>query len=364
MKCKTLRFFIFFLFFDCISVFSQPNLKEDSTKNYRLALEAFENKNYGEALKYSEFAILYRKQLIEKQIESLKTSLTSRQVQTAGDEIDSILKILIDRKENASVNIITYYLKKKGSKYFENSMKNLLIYLNESMLFPEAQKLIGDIYRLEGEYDFAEEYYLLALENADVLDVPDEKYVILYLLAEISRLKKDYDKMETRLLNILVDDKNYLNKNLISSMLNTIKSQKEGTMEKFFSLYRADSYFFIDAYNQLAEYYYSKNETKKSLEFATLSAVTGFSKMIEILEDRNVDFEYTSFSKFLQEVSFYDDIIEWGIDSKAWQSFNILAKYTKEAGYKTFSKELLTALVQFSPEKYWQKDAVLLLEDF
>lgn len=363
MKYKRLLF-TFFLIFICAGIFSQTNLKEDSALNYRLALERFENKNYGEALKYSEFAILYRKKLIENQIESLKTSLTSRQVQTAGDEIDRILKILIDRKEKTSVNIIDYYLKKKGPEYFENSMNNLLIYLNESMFFPEAQKLIGDIYKLEGEYDFAEEYYLSALENADVFDIPDEKYVILYLLAEISRLKNDFDKMETRLLNILASDVNYLDKNLISSMLNTIKSPKKGAMEKFFSLYRADSYFFIDAYNQLAEYYYDKGEIQKSLEFAALSAVTSFSKMAEILEDRNVDFEYATFSNFLQEAAFYDDIVEWGRKSKAWQSFNILAKYAKETGCETFARELLVALVQFSPEKYWQKDAVLLLENF
>ena len=348
------------LFFLMAGLFSQTNLNEESVKNYRLALESFDNKNYGDALKYSEFAILYRRQLIEKQIESLKTSLTSRQVQTAGDEIDSILEILIERKENVSVEIIDYYLKRKGIEYFDNSMQNLLTYLQESLLFPEAQKLIGDIYRLEGEYDFAETYYLLALENAAVLDIPEQKYEILYLLAEISRLKKDYDKMEVRLLNLLVEDKNFKDKNLISSMVRTIKSSKKGTMEKFFTLYRADSYIFIDAYNQLAEFYY---KLTKALEFACLSAITSFSKISEILEERNLDYEYSTFAKFLQEASFYDDVVEWGKSSSAWTSFNILAKYAKENGCKTFARELLVSLAQFSPVLYWQKDAVLLLEE-
>lgn len=357
------------ILFNCVlsffmaSLFSQMNLNEESKKNYRLALESFENKNYGDALKYSEFAILYRRQLIEKQIESLKTSLTSRQVQTAGDEIDSILEILIERKENVSVEIIDYYLKRKGIEYFDNSMQNLLTYLQESLLFPEAQKLIGDIYRLEGEYDFAETYYLLALENASVLDIPDQKYEILYLLAQISRLQNDFDKMEVRLLNLLVEDKNFRDKNLISSMKRTIKSSKKGTMEKFFTLYRADSYIFIDAYNQLAEFYYKNQELSKALEFACLSAITSFSKISEILEERNLDYQYSTFSKFLQEASFYDDVIEWGKTSSAWKSFNILAKYAKENECTTFARELLVSLAQFSPVLYWQKDAVLLLEE-
>lgn len=351
------------LFFLIAGLFSQTNLNEESIKNYRLALDSFDDKNYGDALKYSEFAILYRKQLIEKQIESLKTSLTSRQVQTAGDEIDSILEILTKRKENVSVEIINYYLKRKGIEYFDNSIQNLLTYLQESLLFPEAQKLIGDIYRLEGEYDFAETYYLLALENAAVLDIPEQKYEILYLLAEISRLKNDYDKMEVRLLNLLIEDKNFRDKNLISSMIRTIKSDKKGTMEKFFTLYRADSYIFIDAYNQLAEFYYKNQEFSKALEFACLSAITSFSKITEILEERNLDYQYSSFSKFLQEASFYDDVVEWGITSSAWKSFNILAKYAKDNECKTFARELLVSLAQFSPVLYWQKDAVLLLEE-
>lgn len=351
------------LFFLIAGLFSQTNLNEESIKNYRLALDSFDDKNYGDALKYSEFAILYRKQLIEKQIESLKTSLTSRQVQTAGDEIDSILEILTKRKENVSVEIINYYLKRKGIEYFDNSMQNLLTYLQESLLFPEAQKLIGDIYRLEGEYDFAETYYLLALENAAVLDIPEQKYEILYLLAEISRLKNDCDKMEVRLLNLLIEDKNFRDKNLISSMIRTIKSDKKGTMEKFFTLYRADSYIFIDAYNQLAEFYYKNQEFSKALEFACLSAITSFSKITEILEERNLDYQYSSFSKFLQEASFYDDVVEWGITSSAWKSFNILAKYAKDNECKTFARELLVSLAQFSPVLYWQKDAVLLLEE-
>lgn len=351
------------LFFLIAGLFSQTNLNEESIKNYRLALDSFDDKNYGDALKYSEFAILYRKQLIEKQIESLKTSLTSRQVQTAGDEIDSILEILTKRKENVSVEIINYYLKRKGIEYFDNSMQNLLTYLQESLLFPEAQKLIGDIYRLEGEYDFAETYYLLALENATVLDIPEQKYEILYLLAEISRLKNDYDKMEVRLLNLLIEDKNFRDKNLISSMIRTIKSNKKGTTEKFFTLYRADSYIFIDAYNQLAEFYYKNQEFSKALEFACLSAITSFSKITEILEERNLDYQYSSFSKFLQEASFYDDVVEWGITSSAWKSFNILAKYAKDNECKTFARELLVSLAQFSPVLYWQKDAVLLLEE-
>jgi len=355
--------FVFLLFITLLcSVLNALDNQSDSVKAYRNALIAYDNMDYGKALKYSEDAILYRRQHIEKQIEKLKTSLTSKRVQSAGDSIDAVVKVLETRHENESLEIIDSFTKIKGYDYFNNSIQTLLKYMNESMVYPEAQKLIADIYKLEGEYEFAEEYYMLALKNSDVLDIPAEKYDILYTLAEISRLQNNMDKYEVRLLNILTEDKCFMDKALNSAMHNTVTSNKKGSCEKYFNLYRADSYLCIDAYNQLGEYYYSLGEKEKALKFAELSTITTFSKISEIINSRNSEYEYTNLSKFFQEASFYSDIVDWGNDYNAWKSFNILAKYTSEMGYKTFARELLMVLVQHTPTKYWQKDAVLLLE--
>lgn len=334
----------------------------DSIIAYRNAITSFDENDYGKALKYSEDAILYRKQQIDKQTVVLKNSLTSRSVQKAGDRIDSILKILESRKEYNTVNIINYYLKKKGADFFENSMERLLEYMDSAKVYPEAQKIIGDIYKLEGEYDFAEEYYNLALKNAYVLDIPDEKYDILYMLADISRLKNDYEKMEMHLLNILADDSFFKDKALTSAMLHTIQTNKKGSMEKLFSLYRAGNYISIDAYNQLAEYYFENGYTDKAIQFSALSTISTFSKIIEIISSRNSEYDYQDLTTFFQETIFYDDIVQWGSENNAWRSFNILAQYANSKGYSIFARELLVVLVQWSPEKYWQRDAVLQLE--
>ena len=336
---------------------------DESITAYRNAIEAFDAQDYGKALKYSEEAILYRKQRIENQIESLKNSLSAKRVQAAGDRIDQVLSVLESRKEYETAGIINYYIKKKGSDYFENSINNLLVYLKNSSAFPEAHKLIGDIYKLEGEYQFAEEYYLMALDKADVLDIPDEKYDILYMLADISRLENDFPKMEVRLLNILAEDKNYRDAALKRSMNGTISADKDDSMEKFFNLYRADSYNSINAYNQLAEYYHDAGQMQKGLEFAALSSITTFSHINEILISRSSVYEYTDLASFMQEASMYSDIVEWGGRTSAWKSFNILCKYAAEAGYKKFSQSLLRVLARYAPEVYWQRDAVLQLEN-
>lgn len=347
----------------CISAVEKKSKLDESVEAYRMAIEAMDAQDYGKALKYSEDAILYRKQRIENQINTLKNSLSAKRVQAAGDHFDSVLTVLDNRKEYETASIINYYIKKKGSDYFENSVKNLLEYLEHSKDFPEAHKIIGDIYKTEGEYTYAEEYYLMALDKADVLDIPDDKYEILYMLAEISRLQGDYAKMEVRLLNILAEDSNFRDSALKRSMKGTIASNKNDSMEKFFNLYRADSYNCINAYNQLAEYYHDENQNEKALEFASLATITSFTRIIEILYSRNSSYEYKNLEGFMQEASYYDDVIEWGNRNSAWKSFNILASYSTQYGYTKFSKTLLRVIARYTPETYWQRDAVLQLEN-
>lgn len=350
--------------FFTFKIFAVDNyvLNDSSIISYRNALEAIDAQDYGKALKYSEDAILYRKQNIEKQISTIKNSLAAKSVQAAGDRFIPILSVLNNRGEKETAGIINYYLKKKGTDFFEDSMKNLLEYLENSKAFPEAHKIIGDIYKLEGEYQFAEEYYLLALKNAAVLDIPDEKYEILYMLAEISRLQNNLPKMEVRLLNILAEDSFYKDSALKRAILGTISSNNKNSVEKFFNLYRAGSYNSISAYNQLAEYYHNLGEGQKALEFASLAAITSFSHIIEILQLRNSVFEYEGLASFMQEAGFYDDVVSWGNKTSAWKSFNILAHYASEAGYNNFARDLLRVIARYSPEVYWQRDAVLMLE--
>ena len=69
---KTVLFFILSAF--CFSSFA-ANTKQktdESVVAYRNAIEAMDAQDYGKALKYSEDAILYRKQRIENQINKVK----------------------------------------------------------------------------------------------------------------------------------------------------------------------------------------------------------------------------------------------------------------------------------------------------
>lgn len=358
---------IFILLLTCCFCFGNNKIIRkdqigDSQKAFRNALYSFDSKDYGKALKYAEDSILFRRQEIEYEIYTLKESLSSRAVHSAGDNIQDILKLLTERKENETIKIINKYIKKNGIDYFDNSITKLLEYMEAHKVFPEADKLIGDIYKLEGEYHFAEEYYLKALANKDVLNIPSEKYEILYMLAEISEFEKDYDKFEVRLLNVLAEDENYKNDSLRKAMCRTISTNNKKSVEKLFKLYRADSFQSLNAYIKLANYYYDIDEIDRALEFSALAVITSFTKINITLESRNTEYKASSLDIFLQECSFYSDIVQWGASNMVWSSFTLLAKISLAKGYNNFASEYLKSLVKYLPEPYWQKDAVLVLE--
>ena len=342
-----------------LPLWSQNAINSKSTIAYRNALYSYENKEYGKALKYAEDAILYRKEQITSDYNMIQTSLASREVKKAGDDIDSIITVLLSRDEYECVDLIKYYNSKTESG---GSINNVLAYIKNHEQYPEAQKLIGDIYKLEGEYDFAEQYYLKALENASSLDVPDEKYEIIYLLADLSRLKKDYDSMEIRLLNIIGKEQNERNMLLARSMKSTVSKNNAAAIEKYFTMYRADGYFSLKAYLELSSYYQSINELDKAFDYSALAVITGFTKVYNVLSKRDIDFEYTDIASFLDLIQYHPDILKWGNDNGVWQSFNLFCTICSQKGYDIFSAEFLKILAFHSPQKFWQQDAVLRLD--
>lgn len=360
MKKTILTFFALFFSFHA---FSLNTYSDQSIKLFRQAKIYYEAQEYGKALRAAEDALYYRKSQVEKEKNIIINTLSSPQVKRAGDKISNIMLVLEEREEIDSVALINYYLKKKGLDFFDDSITELQKYIVEQEFYPEAQKLIGDIYKLEGEYQFAEEYYTKALSHSDIFDIPDEKYEILYLLVDISQLQQDYEQMEVRLLNIIAMENYKKNDSLVAAIKNTLKKNDKTVVQKFFDLYRAYDIHSIKAYIMLSDYYYSINEYEKAFDFCSLAVLTSFTRMYDIINKRNIVFEFSGIESLLDELVYHEDIIEWGRNNNIWYSYSLLCQISDKLGYSQFSFELLSILARAAPEKYWQQDAVLKLDE-
>ncbi|MDE5897837.1 MAG: hypothetical protein K2H09_01025, partial [Treponemataceae bacterium] len=286
------------------------------------------------------------------------------EIKYVGDSIADSIPILQERQDYDALEIIEAYRKKPGLDFFNDSKKRLLEYVGSRSPYPEADFLAGYIYQLEGEYDVAERCYLKALESADVLDIPDEKYDILYALAEISLIRQDFSQYEKYLLNIVAQDNAFKDKGLIAAMNRTIRSRSADCLEKFFLLYRADNFRLLNAYFKLSDWYRKENAAERALDASALGALTGFTKIFTIVRTRNPEFQYEGFESLLDAAAAYPDVVEWGVDNNLWKGFYLFAEQAEKTGSTVFAEKLYTAILNHSPETYWREAAEARLEAF
>lgn len=356
------KIFLFLIVLFSHQIFAQTNFNALYLQTYRQAIDFYNNQEYGKALKYAEDSIVYKKDLIQSEVNLLVNSLAPKEVSSVGEKIDNVLKILTEREDKDAIDIINKYLKLKGYDFFQDSISNLLDYIKGNIDFPEADKLIGDVYKIDTEYEFAKYYYEKALKKSEILNIPNEKYEILYMLADIEYLQNNFSEMEKWLLMIIAEDNNYKNKALQTSLVNTINKNNKKAVEDFFKLYRADGIYCIQAYDKLSSYYKENNQTEKSLFFSSLSVLTIFSRLYDYIEKRESDFKYTDFASFLKELTFHQDLLDWCDEMSFWKKLNEFSRIVAFSGNNEFSKSLLRILMKNIPVEYYQKEAVLLLE--
>lgn len=340
-----------------VAIAMQTPDKAEDVRLLREAKTSFRANQFGKALEYAERAKYERKKIIKWQYNTVNSSLKAGEVKKARGILTDIIPILQEREEQDAIDIILLYQRKLPASYLKDSADNLVDFLSKSDAYPEADMLIGKVYRLEGEYSLSRQYLLSAWQNARLLDIQDEQYSILYELAELCFLEGDMDGYEKNLLLILKDSGDFNNAALKSALLSRIRGGKKEDMEKFFLLFRCDNYRSIKAYGSLADYYQEVGEKDKALVLSALGVLTGFSKLYDTVRSRDPEFEYKGLQSLFDKMEEYSDIIDWAEEERIWHLLNEFAMRVNSAGSTRFATDLLTTLAKSATEDYWRRQA-------
>ncbi|MBP5464443.1 MAG: hypothetical protein J6Y13_04640 [Treponema sp.] len=328
----------------------------------RQAENAFVANDYGRALSLAEEAKEKKKQVADWEKLALDETQRSSKVRKVGDYLDELLPVLEERQYENAVYVIKRKLDLYGSAHFHGKFSELKAWVEKDYLYPEADFLIGKIYKLEGEFDLSGDYLNRAYDNIDRLDIKDVKFDILYELADLADYREDGPAYEQKLTAILANDKLYTDDGFMRALVRLINSGKaangsespDKAVEKFFLLYRSDNDISIRALEKLSVYYEGIGQTEKALRCAALGSVAAVTKIEDILKDRMIDYSYTSFVDLLHKASGYSDIIDWGNDNNIWELFFTLAKVSRSYGQTQFAGALFTILASYEPEEYWK----------
>ena len=342
--------------------------EEDPYRLWEQAKVAFDMGQYDDAIALAEQARLNRIISYKWSVYTLESAMQAPTVRAAGDNLSLIMELFRERDVIDAYTILVSLQEQKGKDFFNNSMTSVLSYLETTTVFPEVDMLIGRIYQTEGEYELAETYLTRAWETTYALDVPAMKNDILYILANLALIQGDLNKYEQSLLLILSEDPNFngmldntfmvqTEKGLfIKSLLGALN--RNVSIDKFFNLYRAESYQSLAACIGLSDLYLDKDETDKALSVSSLGAVLAVTRVFSIVQQRNSEFTYSSLDNLLQTGIAYADIRDWSIVKSLWKQLYLFANACSRAGYTAFSTAFYQTIVDCAPENYWRQVAL------
>lgn len=320
---------------------------------------AYEGREFGKALLLFRQAREMHKTQVTAQYDYLFAALKPHQVRAAGDLISDVYRVLEKRQDYEACAILDRIFLIHPPAYFDKSISAVLTWLKKSDVYPECDYLIGKVYELEGELTQSRRFYQSAWEAREFLYIPDMRFEIIYSLAQISGLLKQYDDQEKYLLLILTEDPVYGTTNVESptlrAMIHTIKNEQ--TVEKFFSLYRHHNDIALRAYIELTDIYLRAEEYDRAFRTALLGADIAVTYLSNTLKKADFMYTYSNFSDLLQRIGTNNEILQWTETKQIWNVFLQFADLLYRQGFVVQANDLYHKLSESCPSFTYANEA-------
>ena len=157
---------------------------------------------------------------------------------------------------------------------------------------PEAQLLQAQVYEQEGEYLLAEKFYNRAYEQRKQLYILEEKYTILYRLAEIYKIQKRYRDYENLLLEILKDHDIFANPKFSRLRDMYVRTLTDDGFDRLVSLYRLKADFSLKAHADLGILYCRTGRSYQAILHLLLAELATISTVVDELKQHDPEFNY------------------------------------------------------------------------
>jgi len=257
-------------------------------------------------------------------------------------------------QEKEIYNLPPWLILEYGRKaYADREYGVALRYAREALekqghFFPEAEILIGDVFSAEGNKDLAIRQYEKALGMSKQLYVLNDKYRILYKLADIYSDENQHN-YESTLKEIVYDDEMYLSAVQTQSGTQFITTLRNSGLDKLVILYRLKSYFSLEAHSMLGRLYFLQEDFESSTLHLIFSTVTVISRCIEELQFYDPDFIYTDGVELFERTARYSAVQAYIKKTELYENLYLLGKVMVELDSESdFVREVWETVMQFS----------------
>jgi tetratricopeptide (TPR) repeat protein len=270
-------------------------------KNYFRAGE------YGRALLAFEDARNQRRNQYARMEQDMISLLSVPEVRRLGDNLDFIERYIADRHVVSAARVLEEVYYRVGRDSLGNSADRVLDTLKRLKDYPEAEYWIGETYRAEGELGIALTQYRKAYEQRAGLAGPEFRTEILYRIADIHRVRRQYNEMEAGLLEILKDDTLWEQSGdsfVRAAMTRTVEDPGEkNRINRFLTLYRYNNPKVLKAHELLGYYYYASNRYVHAAEHLMFVFLIQNSVLIDEIIRQRFDYSFTTLDDLLAELA-------------------------------------------------------------
>jgi tetratricopeptide (TPR) repeat protein len=216
--------------------------------------------------------------------------------------------------------------------------------------FPEAEMGIGDIYFREGAFALAKRQYEKAFELRTGMEIAEEKYTVLYRLADLHEMQELYADMESYLRKVLQDQPYFADdryRNFQDAFLSTYYDKG---LDHLFKLYRMDGVAFaVPAHAKLGWFYYRTGRPSAILHglFALDIMITEAVKELRRVEP---GFVFTNLEAFLDAALERDNIEQYLVAGEFFKTLYYLAAATYAASRPSLAEPIWRLLATYPLE--------------
>lgn len=240
-----------------------------------------------------------------------------------------------------------------GEKEFGEALTLFREVKRREGVYPEADYWIGLVFEADAELGLAIEQLKAAYRDRNQLYTLDDKYTILYKLADLYVRNGDYLSYEETLKLIIADDEEF---NAVRMEVLVRVLQEKG-LDSLLKLYRFGSDYSINAHLHLGAFLHESGRNPQSINHLLFAVITIFSRSIEFLRNEDPDYTFEDTGSFFDFANEFEELGSYFTSTGHFQGIYLLAKAFDETGHSVLARSLWKVVAEESGDTLLQNRA-------
>lgn len=364
----TLRLCVIIFVFCCFILVPSFSQQLDRPWWYKLeeGKRLYRSGDYGNALITFEDARRSRLEQFTRMEQDFILLLSNPDVRPLGDLLEFVERYVAERRETAAAAALAALYHHIPRASLNGSVKKALFELDRLKAYPEAEYWLGETYRAEGELAMALRQYERALQNRALLEIPEFDIEIYYKIADIYRIRQNYQEMEKQTLEIVEGRKatGELRDNLWMgnaggrSSPNQIRVAMARILEneginRFLTLYRHNYTGTEKAHRLLGFYYGSTSRYQLAAEHLMFAFLIQNTVLVNEVIRREFDYTFSTLEDLMVFIRSRSELNAFLDDTEYYKTAYYLSSALYASGKTRPARELWTFLANSYDSGEW-----------